>query len=101
MSLVFDNGLPKDIGKTWVKALNPIYLTLGSMTKERAQYVLKHVGKFGELKYSFRHEFLGPHSPTYSDGINEVEDAFVKMTWALMDSTKSYYDAVVKISEGV
>jgi hypothetical protein len=88
----------------WVKPLNPDLLLLGSMSKERAKYILNNKVKINKIpysfKYSFRHEFVGPNSPIYEDGINEVEDAYIKMVWSLMSDDKSYHDAVVKISLG-
>ena len=70
------------------------------MTKQRAQYVLSRKGRFGELIYAFRHEFLGEHTPTRPDGITEKEDEFIRSVWSLMDGLTSYYDALVAIAEG-
>lgn len=72
-----------------------------TMTKERAQYVLKYQNQFGGFRYAFKHEFVGEHTPLFDDGITKEEDDFIRMVWTLMPGSTSYYDAVKTIAEGL
>ncbi len=71
------------------------------MTKARAVYLLSIRTDLIGFRFAFKHEFCGDNQQFYIDGITVSEDAYIKMIWSLMNRNTSYYDAVVKIAEGI
>ena len=78
--------------------LDPKGAPVVTMTKARAEYILRNTKLGGDLRFAFKRP--SDFRPTlYADGITEAEDAEIKRVWATMDGSSTYNYALTRIAK--